>query len=65
MCFPLRPTHNLNDWGEYFGIEKPKHEDWSTFSPEMLHRCEEDVKITELLYEHLMKETGPFYETRG
>ena len=39
-----------------FGVPKPKHEDWSKFSPEMLHRCREDVKINVLVYEALLKE---------
>lgn len=45
--------HSVDVWGKRFGIEKPKHEDWSVFSEEMLHRCVEDTKIQARLYEHI------------
>lgn len=47
--------HGLEAWGEAFGIKKPEHEDWSTFSPEMLHRNKEDVRIQIKLYEYIVK----------
>jgi hypothetical protein len=40
---------------------KVEHEDWSQFSPEMLHRCKVDTVETEKIYHYLMKE----YENRG
>lgn len=43
-------SHALEYWGKQMGVEKPKHEDWSQFSPEMLHRCTEDTKITKKLW---------------
>jgi len=48
--------HNLDTWGEHFGIKKPEHEDWLNYSPEMLHRCREDVKINVKVYRQLAKE---------
>lgn len=45
--------HSIEAWGYRFGRWKPEHSDWSTFSPEMLHRCSEDVEIQFLLYQHL------------
>lgn len=42
--------HGLGDWGERFGIPKPKHEDWTQLSPEMIHRCQQDVEINYQLY---------------
>jgi len=48
--------HNLEAWGVRTGRSKPEHEDWSQFSPEMLHRCTEDVEINYLTYQMLMKE---------
>lgn len=48
-----RFPHSVEAWGIRFGIAKPEHEDWSTFSPEMLHRCKEDVKIQAELYKHI------------
>lgn len=50
--------HGLGPWGEHFGIPKPKHEDWSQWTDEMQHRCQEDVKINVLVYKQLMKELG-------
>ncbi|MGL1886289.1 MAG: hypothetical protein OCD76_07220 [Reichenbachiella sp.] len=37
--------HSLEAWGERFGVPKVQHEDWTTFTPEMLHRCDVDVDI--------------------
>lgn len=48
--------HSLAQYGEEQGIKKPEHEDWSQFSPEMLHRCTQDVHINHKVYDYLMKE---------
>jgi len=48
--------HSLAAAGERYGRLKPEHEDWTQFSPEMLHRCTEDVQINEWLYKQLMDE---------
>ena len=53
---PDRFGHGLADWGTQFGIPKPVHEDWTQYSPEMKHRNIEDVRITEKVYHHLLKE---------
>ena len=37
--------HSVEAWGMRFGRAKPEHEDWSKFSPDMLHRCKEDTEI--------------------
>ena len=42
--------HGLDAWGLRFGIPKPKHEDWSQYSEEMLIRNQEDVKINTQLW---------------
>ena len=48
--------HALAKFGEYFKVPKPKHEDWTQYSDEMLHRCREDVRINKLTYDLLVKE---------
>ena len=53
---PDRFGHGLADWGKQFGVPKPEHEDWSQYSDEMRHRNIEDVRITRLVWEHLLKE---------
>lgn len=53
--------HNLATWGQYFGIEKPEHEDWSQASLDMLHRCNEDVSINVKAYYQLIKEFKKVY----
>ena len=55
--------HSLAQYGEELGIKKPEHEDWSKFSPEMLHRCEQDVEINHKVYEQLMNEA--YEDVRG
>ena len=51
-----RAPHSVEAWGKRLGRWKPEHEDWSVFSPEMLHRCREDVKIQRLIYQWLCAE---------
>jgi len=48
--------HSLAAAGERMGRSKPEHEEWGRFSPEMLHRCAEDVQINEWWYNELMDE---------
>lgn len=50
--------HGLAAWGQRFGIPKPKHEDWTQYSPEMLHRNIEDVKINVMLWSKILKDSG-------
>jgi hypothetical protein len=43
--------HGLAQWGERFGIPKPKVDDWDNLShEEYLHRCKEDVAINTKLW---------------
>ena len=51
-----KATHSVEAWGYRFGHMKPSHEDWSRYTPEMLHRCKEDVLITEKILYALEKE---------
>ena len=48
--------HSIGAWGERFGRQKPKHEDWSQYSTAMLYRCTEDVEINYLVYSELLRE---------
>lgn len=52
--------HSLYAWGVRLGVDKPDHEDWENYSPEMLHRCSEDVKINVKLYHRLMEESKAY-----
>lgn len=51
-------THSIAAWGYRLGRGKPDHEDWSQFSPEMMHRCTEDTEICALVYDALKLEMG-------
>ena len=48
--------HGLDTWGTRFGIPKPKHEDWSRYSQDMLHRNKQDVLINVKLWEKIKKD---------
>lgn len=64
--YPLRSTHNLEDWGEDFGIKKPEVDDWEGLSvEEYIHRCEEDVKINTKLYLKQLKYLKTIYKNIG
>ena len=51
----LDGPHSLAAWGYRLGRGKVEHEDWSQYSPEMMHRCVEDVEITHLVYLEMQK----------
>lgn len=60
--FPKRPSHGLEDWGESFGIPKPKIDDWHNLSlEEYTHRCEEDVKINYRLWLYIWNKLLALY----
>lgn len=46
-------AHSLKNWGYIVGRGKVEHEEWDKFTKEMLHRCIEDVEITELVAKEL------------
>jgi DNA polymerase I-like protein with 3'-5' exonuclease and polymerase domains len=56
LCPGNAAPHSLQAWGYRVGRGKPEHDDWSQFSPEMLHRCSEDVAINVLVYGALLQE---------
>ena len=55
--------HSLQAWGYRVGRGKVEHEDWSVFSPEMLHRCHEDVEINHLVLNALCRESSCTLDT--
>lgn len=48
--------HSIYAWGVRVGVDKPEHDEWDRYSPEMLHRCAEDTEINRLVYHALMEE---------
>ena len=54
--YPKRVLHGLESWGEDFGIPKPPIVDWDSLTvEEYVHRCEEDVKINQKLWDNMWK----------
>tara|TARA_B100001063_G_scaffold227047_1_gene237145 strand:- start:18954 stop:20327 length:1374 start_codon:yes stop_codon:yes gene_type:complete len=61
---PKRVMHGLADYGEDYGIPKPKVDDWVGLSPaEYKNRCREDVKINTTLWEKQWAKLLRMYET--
>ena len=52
--------HGLAAWGQRLGYPKVEHEDWSTYTPEMQHRCNVDVEINERVLVAVRKELKGF-----
>jgi hypothetical protein len=50
----LPGPHTIEAHGLRMGRLKPEHEDWSRLTPEMIHRCTEDVEIGEDLFKYLV-----------
>lgn len=48
--------HSVEAWGYRLGRGKVSHDEWDRYSPEMLHRCVEDVEIQYLIYHELLRE---------
>ena len=62
---PTRSKHGLDSFFPDFGIEKPKIDDWSNLSIEdYSHRCEEDVKITQALWNNLLERFMVLYKDK-
>lgn len=55
-----RDKHSIESYGEEFNVPKPEHEDWSRYTPEMKHRCVEDVKIGKLVYDKVYDANVPY-----
>ena len=54
--------HSLEAWGYRVGVDKPAHEEWDKFSPEMLTRCREDRRINKLAYHIIYHDLKRFPE---
>jgi hypothetical protein len=48
--------HSLDRWGQYLGIKKPEHEDWSQFSEGMRVRNQQDVVINVEVYRTVLED---------
>ena len=58
--------HGLAQYGEMYGVPKPKIDDWEGLSPEEYkHRCEEDVKINTRLWRDLNLKLDKLYPLSG
>lgn len=63
--FPNRRLHGIESWGEDFGIPKPVINNWvGLTTEEYFHRCEEDVKITKLLWNKCKEKLLDLYGSR-
>ena len=51
----LSGAHSLEAWGYRLKRGKVEHEDWSTFTEDMMYRCTEDVHINVLVYKEMQK----------
>ena len=55
--------HGLAEYGERYGVPKPKVEDWHGLTyEEYRHRCEEDVKINLKLWKDLKRKLERLYK---
>lgn len=62
--YPERNKHGLEEWGEEFGVAKPKIDNWENQSIEdYLHRCREDVKINTLLWNKMWSYLKKIYDS--
>ena len=52
--------HSLDAWGQRLKFPKGDYYDWSTLTPEMVEYCQQDVRVTERVYEVLVKELSEF-----
>ena len=59
-----RDLHGLESWGEFFGVAKPKIENWKGLTyKEYENRCQEDVKINTNLWVMMLNYLRELYDT--
>ena len=56
----LEGGHSLDSWGQRLNFPKGDYHDWSALTPEMVEYCQQDVRVTERVYEVLVKELSEF-----
>jgi len=56
----LEGGHSLAAWGERLKFPKGDYHDWSALTPEMVEYCQQDVRVTECLYQTLKQKLAPF-----
>ena len=56
----LEGGHSLGKWGERLKFPKGDYNDWTALTPEMVGYCEQDVRVTERLYEVLIDKLEEF-----
>lgn len=62
---PKRVKHGLAEWGEEFGVPKPKVDDWENLPLETyIHRCTEDVKINVKVWDKFKRHLVTLYGTK-
>ena len=61
--FPEENRHGLEQWGEKLGVAKPQVDDWENADLcTYIHRCEEDVKINNLLWQRQKQTLSDLYD---
>ena len=56
----LEGGHSLAAWGERLKFPKGDYHDWTALTPDMVEYCQQDVRVTECLYQTLKQELAPF-----
>lgn len=56
----LEGGHSLAAWGERLKFPKGDYHDWTALTPDMVEYCQQDVRVTECLYQTLKQELTPF-----
>ena len=56
----LEGGHSLGKWGERLKFPKGDYNDWSALTPEMVEYCQQDVRVTERVYQVLTDKLAPF-----
>ena len=56
----LEGGHSLGKWGERLKFPKGDYNDWTALTPEMVEYCQQDVRVTERVYQVLTEKLDPF-----
>tara|TARA_R110000851_G_scaffold93230_3_gene203151 strand:+ start:3517 stop:5229 length:1713 start_codon:yes stop_codon:yes gene_type:complete len=56
----LEGGHSLHAWGERLKFPKGDYHDWTTLTPQMVAYCQQDVKLTQLVYQQLQSRLVEF-----
>lgn len=62
LAYPFAASHSLEAWGNFLGYPKIDYNNFDYYEMDMAIYCQQDVKVNEKLYRHIIKKIDPMEE---